>query len=133
MPKRDWRAFQLLAKRYFESEFGVALIAEVSVRLDDGQVHRFDLGSQEATILIECKCYTFTATGNEPAAKLNHAKTDAHLLRASHANRKIIIFDDDLHPKKGSLAHLFARRNSSWLADVEVWRHWQGHFEKVQN
>jgi hypothetical protein len=131
MPQRDWRAFQAAAKQYFEGELGVTLVPEVLIQLDDGQQHHFDFGTQDATILIECKCYTFTATGKEPAAKLNHAKTDAHLLRASHANRKIIAFDDDLHPKKGSLAHLFARRNSSWLGDVEVWRHWQGTFEKI--
>jgi hypothetical protein len=70
-------------------------------------------------------------TGNEPAAKLAHAKTDALLLRSSTARRKIIVFDDDEHPKKGSLARLFARRGSSWLHDVEVWRHWDGTFERV--
>ena len=129
--RRNWQAFQLVAREYFEKQLGVQLESEKSVRLDDGQIHRFDLGSKEADVLIECKSYTFTETGNEPAAKLNHAKTDAQLLRASHASRKIIVFDDDLHPKKGSLAKLFARRNSAWLTDVEVWRHWQGSFECV--
>lgn len=131
MPERNWRAFPLAVKTYFEANLSVTLVREVRVQLEDGQIHRFDLGTSDATVLIECKCYTFTLAGKEPSAKLNHAKTDALLLRASHANRKILIFDDDLHPKKGSLASLFARRNRSWLGDVEVWRHWQGTFEKI--
>lgn len=125
---RDWQAFRSLAREYFEKELHANLLPEVTVHLDDGQIHHFDLGTKEAGALIECKSYTFTAGGNEPAAKLNHAKTDAQLLRASHATRKIIVFDDDVHSKKGSLAELFARRNRTWLADVEVWRHWQGGF-----
>lgn len=131
MARRDGRAFQALAKEYFEKDLGVKLQLEFAVRLDDGQTHRFDLASQQADILIDCKSYTFTETGNEPASKLNHAKADALLLKASHARRKLIVFDDDVHPKKGSLAELFARRNRKWLADVEVWRHWQGIFEIV--
>lgn len=128
---RDWRSFQEMARGYFELEAGTNLVREVSLRLDDGQTHRFDLGSQDESVLIECKSYTFTVGGKEPAAKINHAKTDAQLLKGSRATRKIIVFDDDVHPKKGSLAELFARRNSSWLADVEVWRHWQGKFERI--
>jgi len=108
------------------------LVPEIVVRLNDGQVHRFDLGSDDGTVLIECKSYTFTRTGREPSAKLNHAKTDGHLLKASHATRKIIVFKDDRHPKKGSLAELFARRNNVWLADVEVWRLWNEIFERIR-
>jgi hypothetical protein len=133
MTQRDWRAFQFRAKEFFEREFGIVLRSEMSVHLEDGQTHRFDLGSEDGKVLVECKSYTFTRpTGNEPAAKLNHARTDAHLLRSSHAQRKIIIFDDDVHPKKGSLAELFARRNNAWRADVEVWRFWDGVFEKIR-
>lgn len=129
---RDWRAFQSLARGYFEKELGVDLVPEILVRLDDGQAHHFDFGSSDENVLIECKSLTFTGTGNDPSSKLNHAKTDAQLLKASHAKRKILAFDDDVHPKKGSFAELFARRNEVWLADVEVWRHWQGRFERVR-
>lgn len=131
MARRDGKAFQAIAREHFQKDFAIKLVREFTVRLDDGQTHRFDLGSEQGDILIDCKSYTFTKTGNEPAAKLNHAKTDALLLRASHAQRKLLVFDDDVHPKKGSLAALFERRNRVWLADVEVWRHWQGRFERV--
>ena len=82
------------------------LRTEVHVHLADGQSHNFDLGCADYSVLIECKSYTFTASRNEPAAKLNHAKIDALLLRATAAKRKTIVFDD-YHPGKGSLAELF--------------------------
>jgi hypothetical protein len=88
----DWKAFQLLAKSYFEKEFGLQLRSEVKLTLDSGEAHRFDLASEDA---------------------------------------KIIVFDDDLHVHKGSLAGLFARRNKACLADASIWRHWQGTFKRV--
>jgi hypothetical protein len=131
MARHHWQDFPLIAKTHFENHLGQPLFPEARIVLPDGQVHKFDLASADQSILIECKSYTYTETGNEPAAKLAHAKTDALLLRSTTARRKIIVFDDDDHPKKGSLARLFARRGSSWLRDVEVWRHWDGTFERV--
>jgi hypothetical protein len=89
------------------------------------------LGSKDRSVLIECKSYTFTAAGNEPAAKLNHAKIDGALLKSSTARQKILVFDDDVIPAKGSPAQLSERRNRAWLADVQVWRHWQGTFSRM--
>jgi hypothetical protein len=66
--------FQAIAREHFQKDFAVKLLREFTVRLDDGQTHRFDLGSEQGDILIDCKSYTFTETGNEPAAELNHAK-----------------------------------------------------------
>jgi hypothetical protein len=120
-----------MAKSHFEKELDRELFPEVKITLDDGQAHKFDLASADCSILIECKSYTYTKTGNEPSAKLSQAQNDARLLRSAPAQRKIIVFDDDEHPKKGSLARLFSRRNSSWLQDVEVWRHWNGVFERI--
>jgi hypothetical protein len=120
-----------MQKNHFEKYLGQPLFPETRIVLSDGQVHKFDLASADRSILIECKSYTYTETGNEPPAKLAHAKTDALLLRSSTARRKIIVFDDDEHPKKGSLARLFARRAALWVHDVEVWRHWDGTFKRV--
>ena len=32
--------------------------------------HRFDLSNKDRTIVVECKCYTWTDAGNIPSAKL---------------------------------------------------------------
>lgn len=129
---RDWQAFETLAKAHFERMLEIRLTEQVEKSLPDGQVHRFDLASDDGAVLIECKSYTWTKGGNEPAAKLNHARTDALMLKASLAKRKLLVFEDDLHPTtRKSLAELFARRSQAWLGDVEVWRCLNQHFECV--
>jgi hypothetical protein len=107
-------------------------LQEVELHLPDGQSHRFDLVSQDHSVLIECKSYTWTSGGKEPAAKLNYAKTDARLLGAAPAKIKILVFEDDLHPATGkSLAELFVRRKRDWLRGVEVWRYLSGSFNRI--
>ncbi len=134
VPRRSrsqWREFQDLAKGFFERYLDIPLRVEVERVLADGQRHRFDLASPDGSILIECKSYTWTVSGNEPSAKLNHAKTDAQLLKSSSAIRKILVFQDDLRKKDDkSLAELFVRRNRGWLGDLEVWR-FRGAFGRL--
>lgn len=132
-PRRDWQAFQTIAQKFFEEELRTKFNTEVTLDLPSGETHRFDLVSLDSSILIECKSYTWTESGYEPAAKLNHAKTDARHLLATNANRKILAFEDDLRPKDGkSLAELFARRNRKWLGDVEIWRYLGGKMKCVR-
>ncbi len=129
----DGKKFESDAKAYFEKQLGVSL-AERTISVDVGNErisHKVDLASEDLSILIDCKSYTFTARGNDPSHELEQAKYDALLLALSQAKRKILIFDDDEHPTKGSLASLFERRNRSAIAGVEVWRRWQGAFEKI--
>ncbi len=133
MAARDGKGFESEAKAYFEKQLGVSL-AERKVWVDVGSKcisHKVDLATEDLSILIDCKSYTFTASGKEPSHKLEQAKRDALILALSPAKRKILIFDDDEHPTKGSLARLFERRNRSVRDDVEVWRRWQGTVERV--
>lgn len=131
-PRRDWQAFQNSARSFFEQELGIPLRSEVELLLPDGQTHRFDLASPDSSVIAECKSYTWTSGGNEPAAKLNQAKTDLQFLKATSATRKILIFEDDLHPKNGkSLAELFVRRNRVLREGTEIWRYLHGRFERI--
>jgi hypothetical protein len=60
------------AARLFLAKTGLALQSGFSVpiggRIKKG--HKFDLGSEEPPILVECKSYTWTAGGNSPSAKI---------------------------------------------------------------
>jgi len=130
--RRDWKAFQLTAKIFFEAEFQTQFEVEVELAFSDGRLHKCDLVSKDQDVVIECKSYTWTKTGNEPSAKLMHARNDAEGLRSLKANRKIIVFEDDLRPRDGnSLAELFWRRNSKFISGVEVWRYLNGRFENL--
>ncbi len=60
------RTCQIMAE-YFHQNF------ELEVPVDIGyppKQHRFDCVSQDQSIVVECKCYTWTNTGNVPSAKL---------------------------------------------------------------
>jgi hypothetical protein len=70
MARHHWQDFPQIAKNHFEKHLGQPLFPETRIVLSDGQVHKFDLASADRSILIECKSYTYTETGNEPAAKL---------------------------------------------------------------
>ena len=47
-----------------EREFAIAVGHAVK------KLHRFDLGSATPPVLVECKSYTWTASGNSPSAKI---------------------------------------------------------------
>ena len=85
------------------------------------KAHNFDLVSEDGTIIVECKNYSWTETGNIPSAKtafLNEA-----VLYLSHApvdSKRIIVLRKDNHPKrKESLAEygglLCQDRNIRWI------------------
>ncbi|MDP3043388.1 MAG: nuclease-related domain-containing protein [bacterium] len=75
------------------------------------KAHNFDLVSENGTIIVECKNYSWTETGNIPSAKtafLNEAVL--YLSHASADSKKIIVLRKDNHPKrKESLAEYYVR------------------------
>jgi len=60
------------AARLFWAERGIQLQPNfpAQVGYEIKKAHRFDLGSDDPPILVECKSYTWTAGGNSPSAKL---------------------------------------------------------------
>jgi hypothetical protein len=60
------------ATRLFWAEIGVRLEPNFSVPVGYKvkKIHRFDLGSADPPILVECKSYTWTSGGNSPSAKI---------------------------------------------------------------
>src|SRR5258708_2253155 len=60
------------AARLFFAKTGISLRPEYSamIGINHKKPHRFDLGSDEPPILVECKSYTWTAGGNSPSAKI---------------------------------------------------------------
>ena len=73
--------------------------------------HSFDLVSEDTSIIVECKNYSYTETGNIPSAKM--AFINEAVLYLSHAPKtakKIIVLREEYHPKrKDSLAKYYRR------------------------
>jgi len=65
--------FEAAAEAFFHQR-GVRLRSDffqpVGVR-SEKRPHKFDLGSDDPPLLIECKCHTWTSGGNAPSAKLS--------------------------------------------------------------
>jgi hypothetical protein len=64
--------FEVSVKDFFalcEVNLQRNFLQPVGMRAEKRQ-RRFDLGSTNPPILIECKCHTWTAGGNSPSAKL---------------------------------------------------------------
>jgi hypothetical protein len=65
-------AFEAIVQLYFARQ-GLELARPHKVPIgasDEKRLHKFDLGSDDPPILVECKFHTWTEGGNAPSAKL---------------------------------------------------------------
>ena len=97
---------------------------EVGLSSRHKQSHCFDYGNQE--VLVECKCYDWTAGGNNPSAKiatLNEAMMYFHSVSELYEKR-IFISKTEKKGKRRSeaLGEYYIRLYKHFIPDdVEVW------------
>lgn len=114
-----------LSKKFKDSFCERELIVGVNKK------HRFDLVSSDNSIVVECKSYAWTKSGNSPSAKISTAIEAAFYLSRIFAKRKIIVSQDDFNEKGESLVETFVKRYDGVLDDIEIWRYKVG--EKIEN
>ena len=86
--------------------------------------HRFDLGSAVPPILVECKSYGWTETGNSPSAKLRSLnEAMLHFILAPADFRKLLVMQKTHHAERHeSLGSYYVRTQGHLIPpDVEVW------------
>lgn len=65
------RIFQEKVQSLLEKRFRTTFDQEVSIAIGSPpKPHKFDLANIDCSIVAECKCYTWTDSGNVPSAKL---------------------------------------------------------------
>lgn len=65
------RKFQEKVQSLLEKKFRTIFDQEVSIAIGSPpKPHKFDLADKDYSIVAECKCYTWTDSGNVPSAKL---------------------------------------------------------------
>ena len=108
------RDFEAIAHAYFQRSEGIALQRDFRVFLGVGSTekpHRFDLGSDDPPVLIECKSLRWTETGKVPSAKIrscNEAMYYFHLAPAQY--RKVLFMLRSEHPRGSeTFAQYYAR------------------------
>ena len=116
-------AFQLLTKRVLETRLGTPLRAEVAISIGSPpHPHRFDLVSYDGVVVVECKAFTWTGTGNIPSAKLTTLREAVfYMTWLPEESKKILAMACSNHPKRNeSLGEYFVRLNAHLLGDVIV-------------
>jgi hypothetical protein len=98
------REFESLANAHYLGSEGWLLQPGFPVALGVGpqkKMHRFDFGSEDPPVLVECKSHNFTATGNMPSAKItvwNEAMYYFHL--APEKYRKVLFVLEARHERQ---------------------------------
>jgi hypothetical protein len=108
------RDFEEVARDYFLRIEGLTLQKSFPVEVGASitkKSRRFDLGSEEPPILVECKSHRWTETGNMPSAKVtvwNESMFYFHIAPTRY--RKVLFVVRDVHTRKTeSLAEYYIR------------------------
>ena len=121
------RDFETEALEHFRKA-GVSLRRNyrIPIGLSKKKERQFDLGSDNPSVLVECKSHTWTMGGNVPSAKMtvwNEAMY--YFLLAPSRFRKILFVLRDFNEKRSeSLAEYYIRNYRHLItADVEIWEY----------
>lgn len=75
------KKFQLTVKEWFEKSLNCEFEIERKIAIGNpAKSHSFDIANKDGTVVVECKCYTWTETGNVPSAKMGFANEAAFYL-----------------------------------------------------
>lgn len=115
--------FELIVKNWFEQEYNQPFELQKNIKIGfPPKNHCFDISDKTGSLVIECKCYTWTDTGNVPAAKLaclNEAVLYLSFLPKD--TKKCIVMPKSIHNKHNeTLAEYYYRRYSHLLNDIEI-------------
>ena len=114
------KAFEYRVSEYLQNKFGQRFY-EQNMQIGPDKYHNFDLVSEDRAIVVECKSYTWTESGNFPSAKISTAVEAIFYLSRIKAKRKILVFQDNFNSRGESLVDMFVRRYNGVLDDIEVW------------
>ena len=121
------RDFEAAAQDYFR-KMGISLRKDHSVQigLSSQKDRKFDLGSDDPPVLVECKSHTWTSGGNVPSAKMTVWNEAMYLfLLAPKCFQKILFVLRDFNEERNvSLAEYYVRNYSHLIPDdVEIWEY----------
>ena len=113
-------SFEALAQNYF-GQNGISLRNGYGVKIGISSLkeHKFDLGSENPPMLVECKDHKWTESGNVPSAKF-HAWNEAmyYFLLAPKRFRKVLLVRQDFRAKgTESLAEYYVRNRGHLIPD----------------
>ena len=120
---RVGRTFQELTARLLSDYYGAPFDNEVAIPIGEpAKPHRFDCVSVDKTIAVECKCYTWTHTGNIPSAKLAFLNQSVlYALLLPNGVKKVIAVQKAQHPRRAeTLAEYYYRTYRHLLTGITL-------------
>ena len=118
------RRFQEFAQSVLEKKFCTSFEQEAVVAIGrPPKAHKFDLANGDRSIVAECKCYTWTDSGNVPSAKLMGLDEAVFYFGfLPPETRKILLMKRaTFRGKEETLAEYYVRVHGHLLGDVFVY------------
>ena len=119
--------FQEAVAKWFKKHYNknFEMDKKIPIGYSEKKNHRFDIVSDDNTIAIECKCYTWTEAGNVPSAKMGAANEAVFYLSFLPGTcEKYIVMKKSTHekhnPKEETLAEYYYRINRHLLGGTKV-------------
>ncbi len=115
--------FQRAVQRYFIQECGAGFELEKKIPIGEpAKEHKFDIVNSDKHIVIECKRYTWTETGNVPSAKMGFTNEAAFYLSfLPNTFEKYIVMLRSHHAKRNeSLAEYYYRTYRHLLGAIKI-------------
>ena len=116
-------AFQKKVAEWFANKYHKGFGLEKKIAIGEPKKdHKFDIVAEDDSVADECKCYTWTVTGNVPSAKMGFANEAAFYLSfLSDSYEKYIVMLYATHEKRNeSLAEYYYRMNKHLLGTTKV-------------
>lgn len=120
---RVGKEFQMAVKRWFENALDTKFEIERKIAIGSpAKLHSFDISDCHGKIVVECKCYTWTETGNVPSAKMGFVNEAAFYLSFLDSDvDKTIVMAKSTHPKRNeTLAEYYFRTNRHLLGKIKI-------------
>lgn len=121
------KEFEARVQRFFGKR-GITLRRDFAVSVGAGPVkklRKFDLGSEDPAVLVECKSHTWTTGGNTPSAKItvwNESMYYFHIAPARY--RKIFVALKDVRKGVTLASYYVTNYNHLVPEGVEIWEYY---------
>jgi hypothetical protein len=117
------RKFQEFVQTILEEKYNTYFEQEAAIPIGrPPKEHKFDLANADRSIVAECKCYTWTDSGNVPSAKLMGLDEAVFYFGFLPAGtQKILCMKESVYKgKTETLAEYYVRVHGHLLGDVSV-------------
>ena len=121
---RVGKEFQIAVKEWFEEAYTSPFEIERKIAIGrPAKLHSFDISSLDESIVVECKCYTWTETGNVPSAKMGFTNEAAFYLSflPDDTERMIVMLHAEHAKRNETLAEYYFRTNRHLLGKIKIY------------